>query len=240
MPKFDPQPEREIFGRTPDCPSVDDLAALASMTDAAASQANAHVGQCPYCRNEVALLRTFESSAATPEESAAVAWISAELGRRESPWLARTSPSLWERLTSWIPAPAPRWLPAAAMACLLVIIGSGLYFSNRRPAGVPDDVSQGSAWRSTRVPIVGPAGDVAVPPSELTWRAVEGASLYHVRLLEVDGTEVWSADTAATQIAIPPQVRAQLQPGRSFRWQVAANSAAGRIAESSLQSFHIL
>jgi hypothetical protein len=80
---------------------------------------------------------------------------------------------------------------------------------------------------------------VAAPP-ELAWRAVDGASMYHVRLLEVDGTEIWSADTPTTQIAIPPQLRAQLQPGRSFRWQVAASNAAGRIAESSLQSFHII
>lgn len=238
MPKFDPQSdERTIFGRTPECPSVDELAVLASAQEALES--DAHLRQCAHCRNEVALLRTFESSAATAEESAAVAWISAELGRREAPWRPRSSRSFWEVLTSWIPAPAPRWLPAAAMACLLVIIGSGLYFSNRRPAGVPDDVSQGSTWRSTQVAIVSPAGDLAVAPAELKWRAVDGASQYHVRLLEMDGAEVWSADTAAAAIAIPPQVRAQLQPGRSFRWQVIARNAEGRIAESSLHSFHI-
>jgi hypothetical protein len=238
MPKFDPQSdERTIFGRTPECPSLDDLAVLASGLDAVES--HPHVRQCPHCRNEVALLQTFETSARTAEESAAVAWISAELGRRESPWRSRPSQSLWDVLTSWIPAPAPRWLPAAAMACLLVIVGSGLYFSNRRPAGVPDDVSQNSTWRSTQVAIVSPAGDVAAAPAELRWRTVDAASQYHVRLLEMDGAEVWSADTAAAAIAIPSQVRAQLQPGRSFRWQVSARNAEGRIAESSLQSFHI-
>jgi hypothetical protein len=188
----------------------------------------------------VELMRAFDAGAATPEESAAATWISAELGRRESPWHPRTptSPSLWDRLTSWIPAAGPRWVPAAAMACLLMIVGSGLYFRTRRPAGIPDDVSQGAVWRSTRIAIVGPSGDVA-QPAELTWRAVDGASQYHVRLTEVDGAEIWSADTDATKVAIPPQVRAQLQPGRTFRWQVAARNAAGPIAESSLHSFHI-
>jgi len=237
MSKFDPQSdERAIFGRTPECPSLDDLAVLASAH--AALESDPHLRGCAHCRNEVELLRTFESEAATAEESAAVAWISAELGRRESPWRRRASRSLWDVLTSWIPAPAPRWLPAAAMACLLVIAG-GLYLNNRRPAGVPDDVSQGSTWRSTQVGIVSPVGDVAAAPAELAWRRVDGATQYHVRLLELDGAEIWSADTAEAGIAIPPQVRAQLQPGRSFRWQVAARNQQGRIAESSLHSFHI-
>jgi hypothetical protein len=124
------------------------------------------------------------------------------------------------------------------MACLLVVAGSALYVGNRAPAGIPNDVTQGT-WRSTAVAVVAPAGDVSAP-TQFAWRAVEGASAYHVRLLEVDGTEIWSADTPATQIAVPAQVRAQLQPGRSFRWQVTASGAAGRIAESSLQPFHII
>src|SRR5215467_7919864 len=99
MPRFDPQSdERAIFGRTPECPSLDVLAVLASTPDAVES--HPHVHGCAYCRNEVELLRTFESKAATAEESAAVAWISAELGRRESPWRPRPSRSLWDVLTS--------------------------------------------------------------------------------------------------------------------------------------------
>jgi hypothetical protein len=236
MPQFDSEPfEPAIFGRTAECPSIEDLAAFVSTPQTAES--DVHVAGCAYCRNEIALLRAFESDAATPEEAAAVRWISAELARREAPWRTGTSRSLWEVVTSWIPAPAPRWLPAAALACLLVVVGSALYLGSRGPAGIPNDVTQGT-WRSTAIAVVAPTGDVSAP-QQFVWRGAEGASTYHVRLLEVDGTEIWSADTPAAQIAIPAQVRAQLQPGRSFRWQVSASAAAGRIAESSLQSFHI-
>jgi hypothetical protein len=238
MPQFDAQPsEREIFGRTAECPSIDDLAALAS--DQQAAERDPHVRECAHCRNEVALLRAFDASPATAEEASAVRWISAELGRRPAPWRPQASRSFWEVLTSWIPAPAPRWLPVAAMACLIVIVGSGLYLNNRRPAGLPDDVTSGSVWRSTGIGIVSPEGNLAAAPSAFEWRPVEGAAQYHVRLLEVDNTEVWSADTASTRIDLPPQVRAQLQSGRTFRWQVTAGNASGRMAESYLHSFHI-
>jgi hypothetical protein len=227
--------EREPFGPTPECLTIEALSS--AELDGAARR---HVESCAHCRNELALLRTFMDAEPNLEEKASVDWIAAEARRRI---VAQTASrgrekSLWERLTAWIPSGTPGWVPAGAMACLVLLLGSGVYLLRHdRAIGAPQ--AGEDLWRSATVSVIRPIGDVVAAPADLAWQAVPKASKYHVRLLEVDRREIWSADTPGTQIAIPPEIAAQLQPGRTLLWQVVANGAAGPLAESNLQTFHI-
>ena len=87
---------------------------------------------------------------------------------------------------------------------------------------------------------ISPVGELDRAPSQLRWGPVAGAARYHVRLLEVDGTEIWSADSSEATADLPATLSPKLIPGRAFQWDVAALDAAGRkIAAANLQTFHI-
>ena len=215
------------FGATPECLSVEQLAA--AECDAAAMR---HLEGCAYCRNELALLQSFTSAEPSAIEAPAVRWIATETRRRGVEQTREKS--IWERLTGWMPRGGARWAPAGAFAAIVLLIGSGVYLLR------PDRPESGdTVWRSASVAVIRPAGEQKAAPTEIAWRPVAGAQRYHVRLLEVDRTEVWSADTESTQIAIPPGIASQLQPGRTLLWQVTAKGPSGAIAESNLQTFHI-
>jgi hypothetical protein len=219
--------EEYSFGPTPECLTVEQLAVAKS--DRTAMR---HLESCSYCRNELALLESFTSAEPSTMEAPAVRWIATEVRRRVVEQTREQS--LWERLTGWLPTGGPRWVPAGAFAAIVLLIGSGVYLMRQdRPE------SGETVWRSASVAVIRPVGDLTAAPADFAWQGVSGARSYRVRLLEVDRTEVWSADTEATQIAIPPGIAVQLQPGRTLLWQVVAQGPAGPIAESNLQSFHI-
>jgi len=70
---------------------------------------------------------------------------------------------------------------------------------------------------------------------------VPGATIYEVRVMEVDRTEIWHGETSDTRIALPAAVRGQMTAGRAFLWiAIARNSVGNKISETSLQTFHIL
>jgi len=219
--------EQHSFGATPECLTVEQLAGVES--DPAARR---HLEGCAYCRNELALLESFMAAEPSAIEAPAVRWIASETRRRV---VERTrEKSLWERLTGWVPRGGPRWIPAGAFAAIVLLVGSGVYFMRQdRPE------SGETVWRSASVAVIRPVGELSGAPTDFAWQAVSGARSYHVRLLEIDRTEVWSADTEATQIVIPPGIASQLQPGRTLLWQVTAQGTAGVVAESNLQTFHI-
>jgi len=218
------------FAPTPECLSIEALAS--AQPDPAARR---HLESCAYCRNEVALLHSFTSAEPSTAEAPDVDWIATEVRRRVTGQTAtRESKTLWTRLTGWIPSGGNRWVPAGAFAAIVLLIGSGVYLMRQDRPNIGETV-----WRSATVRLVRPVGEVTAAPAQLAWEAVPNATGYHVRLLEVDRTEVWAADTRSPEVAIPAAIAAQLQPGRTFLWQVAANGPAGPLAESNLQTFHI-
>jgi hypothetical protein len=95
-------------------------------------------------------------------------------------------------------------------------------------------------YRSARLEIVGPRGDLAQAPNELRWDPVPGASLYRVRIVEVDATELWSGETTETHVVLPPAVIAQFAPGKSLLWQVEAFRGAESLAVSETQSVRVI
>jgi hypothetical protein len=225
---------RGALGRTEECLPVERLESL----DATA---RAHVDHCTYCQNELALLLEFRDAAPRPEEAADLAWMQSELERRLAPAPATTSTNLWSKAAAWFQQafPSRGWAAVPVAAGLLLLVAGGMYLRTgeerlRPPAG--DQV-----WRSQSFMAIAPVGDVASPPTELQWDGVPGASQYLVRVMEVDRKEIWRGEAAATRITLPAEIRSQMVAGRSFLWTVTARDSAGStVAETALQTFHIL
>jgi hypothetical protein len=98
----------------------------------------------------------------------------------------------------------------------------------------------GDVYRTARVEITGPAGELAEAPTHLVWTAVPGAVQYEVRLSEVDGTELWRVTTSSPAVPVPSEVRARALPAKTLVWQVSARDAQGRtIAESGATGFRV-
>jgi hypothetical protein len=58
--------------------------------------------------------------------------------------------------------------------------------------------------------------------------------------MEVDRRELWSTETAATDVDLPESVRALIVPAKTLQWQVTAYDASNSpIAESSLERFRL-
>ena len=217
---------REALGRTAECPPIEALAAAGS--DAAVQR---HLETCAPCRAELALFQEFESAQPTGTEATDLAWMNAELNRRRT----TPKPSLMDQIREWFTLPR---LALAAVA-LLVLIVAGIYLPDPNSTRLPDG-RETSAWRSGQFTAITPAGDLDRAPSRFQWESVEGAASYHVRLLEVDGTEIWSGDTNRTSVEIPNSTAAKMIAGRAFQWDVMARDNAGRqIASTNLQSFHM-
>jgi hypothetical protein len=227
-------PLREALNPGADCPPLELLAA--THPDAAVES---HLKTCAYCRSELALFHQFEKAEARPEEAADLAWVQAELTRR-SPVKA---PAFAERLREWsglIFSPAWRGKLSFATAALLVLVAVGVYLPSRDGGRTPAQ-HEAPVWRSGRFAAISPLGDLDRAPNALRWEAVPGAASYHVRLVEVDGTEIWSADVSATTVDFPNNIAAKLLPGRAFQWSATAHDAnRNEIAATDLQTFHIL
>jgi hypothetical protein len=95
--------------------------------------------------------------------------------------------------------------------------------------------------RSHQVTVIAPMGDVLKVPAQVQWQAVSGAAKYEVRLLEVDRTELWKAETAYSHIDLPPSVQSRIVPAKSLVLQVRAFDSAGQsVGESDMVRFRLL
>jgi hypothetical protein len=194
------------------------------------------------------MLQEFEAAEPRAEEQADLLWVKSELQQRASQIVASEASPRSIRASHVSPAPRAKraWLPSfltpksltLAGATLAVLLAAGLYFQQPDQPAAPGPAP---IWRSEQFAALSPAGDLSQAPAEFRWEAVAGATSYHLELLEVDGTVVWSNATTQTTVEIPNNVRAKLTPGRAFQWRVVAENATGaRIASSHLQTFHIL
>lgn len=230
----------EILGRTPDCIPLEILPNVESSNDFASYRP--HLERCAYCKHELALFRSFEDSIATRAEAPEITWIVSELRRRPIAPAVQPTPkghSWWPRLMGSIPAPFPKWLPAAGAAAVVLAIASGIFLS-RQDHRIPSAPESGEyVWRSDAIQLAAPAGDLSAAPRTFEWRAIGGVRSYRFRLLEVDRTELWAGETTASHIDLPPRIAGRLTPGRTFLWQVSATTANGATVQSNLQPFHI-
>jgi hypothetical protein len=121
-----------------------------------------------------------------------------------------------------------------------VIAGVAMQMQRTRRPSL-DGVNTGAeVLRSSSLRILSPLGDVAEKPAEIRWEAVANAARYQVRLLEVDRTKLWSAETAVTRIDLPSKVQSLIVPTKTVLCEVSAIDNAGhKIAESEPVRFRL-
>jgi hypothetical protein len=206
---------KEALAPTPECI---DLARLGEQLNAAE---RAHVDTCPRCQAELALFGEIAREASTPEEDRAAQWIADELRRKNNVVAFRPKP--WRVLY-------------AIAAALVIVLGAGYWMQLREPS---IDAAIDSPYRSARLEVIAPIGDLAQPPNELRWTAVPNASRYQVQIREVDATVVWTVDTTQPHVALPPNVIAQFAPGKSLLWDVRAFRGEEMLASSDTQTVRV-
>ena len=224
-----PVTTRSALARTPDCVPIERLDAPLTPSEAG------HLASCGRCQSELALLSEFEDSTARAGEGAAVSWIVASLRRRGAPLSPSAAERPWWRWQAqWQWA---RLAAAAATIALVAVAGYGLWDSE--PA-VRTGQNEPRVYRAGGLQAVAPIGDVAAVPRQLQWAPFGGATVFEVRILEVDRAVLWQGTTTATQIEIPTGVIAQLVPGKTVLWEVSARDAAGAVvAESGTQRLRV-
>jgi hypothetical protein len=224
----------ELLQPTGDCLSLSETVAVldGSRGDEAQQTGKTHVDTCAYCSAQLALFRRFESAQSRPEENPAIAEIVSKL-RRSSP----AAPVHWWKRAIWRPQ---IWIPgslgmAAAAALLMMVL---IPRSGQLPPPMPgsEDV-----LRSTQIVAVAPLGAVTMRPTALSWKPVENADTYRVRLFEVDRTELWSATVPSPNAQIPLAVQNKVLRQKKLLWDVTALDRSGHaIAQSGTASFQWL
>lgn len=223
----------------PDCLPLERLGRYADGALHADERAAAadHIRTCSNCQAEFTLLKALTSSALRLDEGAVVHPSigpleprTREIARR------RVSESPGHR---WRPSKAPR---TAGLAAVVLLVGIGaFYFRSSTPPALPTAVNTGDdVTRSHSIAVRGPVGDLRESPRRFEWVEVDRASRYHVRLMEVDRSELWSASTAAAGIDLPPEVRALSVASKTLIWDVTAYDSSGMtLAESGSQAFRL-
>ena len=196
----------------------------AEMTDVE----RAHLSSCPRCQAELSLFREFQSEGATPDEVSAGQWIASELHRRlDAPSNVKPFRSRQRTFSA---------LAAAAVAVL--VVGTAFWMENREPS-IDPTIRVGNVYRSSRLDVIAPLGDVPDAPRELTWAAVQGATSYAVRILEVDGTTLLNTTTPQQTLVVPANVIAQFAPGKTLLWSVTARRGSEVLASSGTRQFRV-
>ena len=201
-----------VLEPTPEC--IDIARLDAELTPAERT----HLESCARCQTELALFRDVMSEESSPESQ----WIAEQLKQKNN--VVAFRPKVWRALY-------------AVAAVLVLIIGISTWMQMREPS---IDLTAGpDAYRSGRLELVAPIGDVAQAPNELRWTRVSQATRYHVRIVEVDATPVWSSDTTQSLVVLPPDVIAQFAPGKSLRWTVQAFRGNEEVAVSETQTIRV-
>lgn len=235
----------EFAGPAPECLTPQELEAVAA--GSAPAERKSHLDACLYCQTELELLTGFVAAEArSGQESAAVNHIVNRL-KAEPRWRpdvaaakagaeAADSGSWWSRLF----ASPMRGFAVAGLAAALAV---GVWFGGlrsvetpRRDSGFGADVVRSAG----RIEVISPVGDLTAPPAELHWQPAAGAVAYQVRLLEVDGAEVWQGRVTGPQAAVPAATQALMLPQKTLFWTVSGLDAQGKeIASSGRERFRV-
>lgn len=126
-----------------------------------------------------------------------------------------------------------------ALAALLVAaLGIAWALSLSEAPELPSEVPSGVV-RSLRVEPLFPAGALATVPRTLAWKPTPGADAYRVEIRRIGYDLVWQAKAEDTVAALPETVRAHLDAGVEFTWQVEALIDGRAVARSEIMRFRI-
>lgn len=215
---------------TPDCVPIERFG------ETLTERERGHLAACTRCQAELALWRAITNDAVAPGGDTDVQWVTSEVrGRHQaSPVRRGATPTS----ASWFARSRTATLIAAAAS--LLVLAAGYLAWNPEPT-LREPGGSELVYRTVRVEVLAPTGDLRTAPRELTWVAIPGAVSYDVRVFEVDGTTLWRASSSAPRIDLPDAVVAQFAAGRTIVWDVTARDRAGAlIAASGTQRFRVL
>ena len=193
-----------------------------------------HVAGCARCQTERELFAAYDADAASEGDAQSVEWITAQTKRRLAD--VRTGPAAAPSPAARRSRGVPSW---ALMAASLAIVVTGAALLVRSGDG-PVPAATTDVYRSSRVEITSPVGDVSAVPAELVWAPVPQAVRYEIRLSEVDGTELWRIDATSPAVSVPAEIRAFALPAKTLVWQVTAKGAGDvTLAESGAIGFRL-
>jgi hypothetical protein len=214
---------RQRLQRTSDCIRIEQFSNALDQRD------RDHLATCTRCQAEIALWRAF-TDAAHPSEDNSARRVAAEL-RRRLPWRAPTYGG----------ARSGRWwrphTPALLAASVLLVVAAGYVAWDPEPrVEEAGSVEHGYGYRDAGIRVVSPVGDLDRAPDELTWIAVNGNLRYDVRVLEVDGSLLWSTTSPTPRVPLPPALIEAFVPGKTLVWDVTARDSTGmEVAHSGTQ-----
>jgi hypothetical protein len=216
------------------------LEVLERMTNnvSADPKAAAHLATCAHCQTELALLKNFEQSTPSADEGAAVAWIAAQLERRQNAPLAQQKTA---RVPFWRTMFRVPYLAGAAALVAVLVLGISLHNAGNsdNPSRINPGLGTGQ-FRSGAVHLVSPIGDQNSAPQEFRWDAIQGAASYSVELKDVAGVTLAGANSAQNALQVTPEMKAVMVSGKPIKWKVTALDAAGKeIANSSAEQFKV-
>ncbi|MBN8731382.1 MAG: hypothetical protein J0L64_12630 [Acidobacteria bacterium] len=236
---------REAVSTTPHCLTIEQLDAY--LRAAAAQEqmrtCSTHLASCARCANELAMLREFLGAEVPQGQREDVRAVARALeGNRErllsaAPGRVETRPSWWGSLAELFTMPRLSF----AAAALVLAVSVGLYVRQGRVVETPGEFSGSGVYRSGKVTGITPSGDVAAVPSVVTWSAVPGAQRYQVRMLEVDGNELWKTVVAGSSAPLPAAARIHIAFTKTLLLEVTAIDEAGKqIAISEATRFRLM
>jgi hypothetical protein len=222
---------QDAVAATKDCPPVE---VLESVMEESSSdpRAAAHVAECPHCQSEIAMLRSFESSAPSENEGAAVAWITAQLERNQKAPATQSSSNVVPFWRAMFRLP---YMAASAALIVAIALGVSLYHGNdgKPQLGVPQvGVYRGEIHLNT-------IGDLPQAPDQLTWEAVPGAASYSLEVDDVTGDKMWESKSTENSITLDPAVKAKMIPGKPLKWAVTAVDANGKELATGKGNFRV-
>jgi hypothetical protein len=227
---------QEAAAATKECLPLEVLERMVDNTSRDAKAA-AHLAGCAHCQTELAMLKNFEQSTPSADEGAAVAWIAAQLERRQSAPVAQQKVAavpFW-RMMFRVP-----YLAGAAALAAVLIVGISLYHGNSDGPGKLNPGLGNGQFRSGAIHLVSPIADQDSAPAEFRWDAIQGASSYRVELKDVAGITLATAKSTQNMLPISPEMRANMISDKPLKWKVTALDAAGNeIANSSTEQFKV-
>lgn len=215
------------------------LEVLARMTEnvSAEPKASAHLAGCAHCQTELAMLKNFEQSTPSADEGAAVAWIAAQLERRQNAPVAQQKIA---RVPFWRSMFRVPYLAGAAALAAVLVLGISLYHGNPDGPGKINPGLGSGIVRSGSIHLLSPIADQDSAPIEFRWDAVQGASSYQVDLKDVAGITLVSAKSSQNALPVTPEMKAVMVSGKPLKWNVTAlNSDGKEIANSGAEQFKV-
>ncbi|HEX3585419.1 MAG TPA: hypothetical protein VH024_05455, partial [Candidatus Angelobacter sp.] len=195
---------QEAASETKDCLPLEVLERMADNASRDAKAA-AHLAGCAHCQTELAMLKNFEQSTPSADEGAAVAWIAAQLERRQSAPVAQQK---IVRVPFWRTMFRVPYMAGAAALAAVLIFGFSLYHGNSDGPGKINPGLGSGSFRSGSIHLVSPIADQNSAPAEFRWDAVQGASSYKVELQDVAGITLATANSAQNVLSITPEMKA--------------------------------